>query len=229
MTKTCGNDCVEFSLEWGCAQVRVDTGFGQYEQFVGTANGSLAFEVGSGGVLKQAAVQLDVSDGYVRTTAMPSALRFDNASASMRYRPGLFEARDVFVLFTTEGQFTADIDVGFNKARRLDDIKLTLQAPRLSARSFVIFSLSIGAAVTDIIRTKIPEGWVQNASLLLAAQQETEKIGADPQPLTITQLELDASLSDMAFVYVGGQKPLRDITGLLTLRDNEMTISLMKA
>ena len=216
-------------LNGDVAQVRVDTGFGQYEQFVGTANGSLAFEVASGGVLKQAAVELNVSDGYVRTTVMPSALRFDNASASMRYRPGLFEARDVFVLFTTDGQFTADIDVGFNEARRLDDIKLTLQAPRLSGEVFRhLFPETLAPAVTDIIRTKIPEGWVQNASLLLAAQQDLKKTGADNPPLTITKLELDASLSDMAFVYVEGQKPLRDITGLLTLRDNEMTIFLDK-
>ena len=215
------------SLNGEIAEVLVDTGFGQYEQFVGTANGSLAFEVSSGGTLKQAAIQLAVNDGYLRTTPMPSALHFAQASASMRYRPGLFEADDIKVLFTTEGRLSADIEVGFDKARALDHMKITMQAPRLSHQAVQhLFPKNLAPAVTDLMKTKITQGAFDDISLAVEAAQGAGDGRADNQSLKITQLDLDATLSDMGVTYLEGQAPLRDLSGLLTLRDNEMTIFL---
>ncbi|MGC6517199.1 MAG: AsmA-like C-terminal domain-containing protein [Candidatus Puniceispirillaceae bacterium] len=211
----------ELRLQGDVQDVRLQTGFGQYRQLVGTAKGQMILEVMSAGRLRQAEMAIQIDDGYLITELGAAPLHFETASGLISYRPGELQASDMMVKFTEDGDIDADLVMSVAPDRTLDSTQLTLSSQMLTPKAFIeLFPQNLAPEAISFIDDRLKNGVLRNTRLTL----ETQKAADNNSGQIVSHLQASADFDDADFSYLTGEAPLQDLSGQIALADNQLSI-----
>ena len=213
----------QLSFQGDMNQVRIETGFGHIAQFVGTANGKLALEVMAGGALGNASASLSVKDGYMRTKGGTKALRFDEVSGDVAYRPGALELRDAILNFRDDGVLKAGLVMSVSDERQLQNTVAELSSERLSLLALrQLIPTNLAKALNSYMDKNLSGGVLSNAAMSFSTSYDNGVHKLDDMKGT-------ARLDGVDVTYLDGQAPLEGVSGELVIADNGLRIDIGEA
>ncbi len=201
--------------------VRLETDLGDYAQIVGTANGQLALEVMSGGLLKNATASLQLKDGYITPKGAKEALRFSEMRGDIFYQPGQLALSDLTASFIDSGTLNSDITVAFTAARTLESVDFNLASDEILLDTIRALIPSVMMPTTTAYMDKTLSGG------LLSQANINLSLTVDEGRFAINALTGHALLEGVDYRYLDDQEALDNLSAELAFHDNEFVIDLL--
>ena len=210
------------SLNGELDNVRVQTGYGQYKELVGTAKGRISVDVGNGGILNSARLKLAVRDGYVIIDNRDKAISFENASGEVIYQKGQLLVPDLRFDFGNQQSLATTITIGLDEVGEPQSAQVAMSAPKLDVDIIqALWPQNIVPRTAGFLKNNLKGGELSDFDLSLSAGFEM----VDERPLPkLLSLETELDMAKTSFVWMKDQRPLNNISGHISLSDNVLSI-----
>ena len=205
---------VSLDLRSVLRNVLVDVGAGQYERFVGVADGSINLGLGAGGVVETLSVAVGVGEGNLTLADAKAPLPFNRFQLTASLQGDIFRLEDISLTFIDGGSVGVTGDLALGNGWKVNSADIKVVAGAIDLRRFhSIWPEWLIRRTRSWVDQKMPEGRVEDVRLHVQSRFDGEK----PR---ITNLEGSVTLSD-ARLELGAKIPaFTDLDGRLTIADN---------
>ena len=205
---------VSLDLRSVLRNVLVDVGAGQYERFVGVADGSINLGLGAGGVVETLSVAVGVGEGNLTLADAKAPLPFNRFQLTASLQGDIFRLEDISLTFIDGGSVGVTGDLALGNGWKVNSAEIKVVAGAIDLRRFhSIWPEWLIRRTRSWVDQKMPEGRVEDVRLHVQSRFDGEK----PR---ITNLEGSVTLSD-ARLELGAKIPaFTDLDGRLTIADN---------
>ena len=205
---------VSLDLRSVLRNVLVDVGSGQYERFVGVADGSINLGLGAGGVVETLSVAVGVGEGNLTLIDAEAPLPFSRFQLTASLQGDIFRLEDISLTLIDGGSVGVTGDLALDDGWKVNAADIKVVAGAIDLRRFHrIWPEWLISRTRSWVGQKMPEGRVEDVRLHVQSRFDGEK----PR---ITNLEGSVTFSD-ARLELGAKIPaFTDLDGRLTIADN---------